>query len=415
MIALPVFFGSRHVGDVVHENGPRFIYDEVWLGSRDAFPISTSMPLQTKHVPAETLLPWATNLLPEAEQLTMVGRQLGIAPGDILGMLSAIGRDTAGALSFGAPGLTSEKFWKPIREETDLERIIEELPQKPFLAGDDGVSMSLAGVQTKLALAQDVNGTLHVPLEGAPSTHILKPDSDRLVGSVQNEAFCLTLARLCGLTVPAITTGKAGKRQYFLIERYDRVQRDDEWVRLHQEDFCQALGRYPSEKYERNSSGRGPTIVDMVGILRKHGLAPDALSMIDYVAFNILVCNTDAHAKNYSLMVQPGMARLAPLYDVMCADPYDGITRNLAQTIAGESRGDHIKQRQWVRMLEAGKFQPRLMLRRIHRLATSVLGNLEKALAQVDAMPAGGHAIMPAVMRAVERRSRAVLAGLEEL
>ena len=112
-----------------------------------------------------------------------------------------------------------------------IERIINDLSSKPFLAGDDGVSMSLAGVQTKIGVALDANGRISIPINGAPSTHILKPDSPRLYGGVQNEALCLVLARRIGLNAPAVTTGKAGARSYFLITRYDRVQQGSRWRR----------------------------------------------------------------------------------------------------------------------------------------------------------------------------------------
>ncbi len=109
--------------------------------------------------------------------------------------------------------------------------------------------MSLAGVQNKLGVAIDTKNRICIPIDGAPSTHILKPDSERLFGGVQNEALCLTLARRCGLNMPDVTTGTAGRRTYLLINRYDRIQQGDRWRRLHQEDFCQALGRPPSAKY----------------------------------------------------------------------------------------------------------------------------------------------------------------------
>ena len=117
---------------------------------------------------------------------------------------------------------------------------MEELPNKPFLVGEEGVSMSLAGVQTKLAVAVDDTGRVCIPMNGSPSTHILKPAAPRLWGSVQNEAFCLTLARRMKIPTLKITTGQAGKRAYLLVQRYDRIVRRGRWRRLHQEDYCQA-------------------------------------------------------------------------------------------------------------------------------------------------------------------------------
>jgi len=416
-MTLPVFFEANRVGEVhADAGGVRFVYDAGWAADSRAFPISVTMPLSEREVTPERFMTWAANLLPEADQLAMVGRRLGIAQNDILGLLEAIGRDTAGALSFGAPGGTATSGWRPIASGEALERILDELPRKPFLAGEEGVSMSLAGVQTKLAVARDADGRLYIPLDGAPSTHILKPDSDRLLGSVQNEAYCLSLARRCGLAVPQVTTGVAGKRRYFLISRYDRLAAGDSWHRLHQEDFCQVLGKPPAAKYEGSRSGiAGPTLAGMIAAVRRHALAPDILAMLDAAVFNILACNTDAHAKNYSLMLPAGARpSLAPLYDVMCAAPYDQVTRNLAQTIDGKKHGEHLKRRHWLRFAQSAGLGPSGTLRRIRALATAALRHAAAARADVEAMPAGGHVLLPHVEQAVAARCRAILDGLDD-
>jgi serine/threonine-protein kinase HipA len=229
---------------------------------------------------------------------------------------------------------------------------------------------------------------------------------------VQNEALCLTLARRMGLTVPRVTTGKAGKRPYLLVERYDRIQQGERWRRLHQEDFCQALGKPPSAKYEANQTGiKGPTLLDMFALTRNAMRAPDVLALLDHVVFNVLACNTDAHAKNYSLMISGRGFALAPIYDVMCAAAWGGITRNLAQKIAGKNRGEHLKRRHWLAFaLECGLNGPRL-IKRVEDLATGVLREVGPAAAEVDAMPAGTHVLMPKFVEAIEARARAILAG----
>ncbi|MEH0069261.1 HipA domain-containing protein [Pannonibacter sp. Pt2-lr] len=110
----------------------------------------------------------------------------------------------------------------PVPGEAALERILDELPARPFLAGEHGVSMSLAGVQEKLPVSVTPEDTMAIPVDGTPSTHILKPDTRHLAGSVENEAFCLALARACGLEAASASIGTAGKRRYLLVERYDR-------------------------------------------------------------------------------------------------------------------------------------------------------------------------------------------------
>ncbi len=413
---LPVFFEARRVGTIeVHADGPSFVYDPSWLATRGAFPISILMPLSPRRVPPATFLNWAANLLPEGAQLRAVGLKLGASPDDVVTILSEIGRDTAGALSIGKPGSASTGGWRPIPNGTALERILSELPMKPFLAGEDGVSMSLAGVQSKIGVAIDGDGRLCIPIDGTPSTYILKPDSERLFGGTQNEALCLVLARRCGLRAPDVTTGRAGSRSYLLVTRYDRVAQNGRWRRLHQEDFCQALGKPPSAKYESNQTGvRGPTIADMFALTRNAMGAPDVIHLLDYVIFNILACNTDAHAKNYSLMISGRGFALAPIYDVMCAAAWDNVTRNLAQKVAGKNRGEHLQRRHWVTLAADCGLNARRLVARVEALARAVLAETKDAAAEVAAMPAGTHVLMDAFVAAIEGRARAILAGLAD-
>jgi serine/threonine-protein kinase HipA len=416
MADITVYYEARVVGHIeVHEDGPTFVYDATWIRTRGAFPISILMPLSVRRVAPTLFLPWASNLLPESSQLRAVGQILGAAQEDVIGILKEVGRDTAGALSVGSPGTSKPGEWRKVPDEASLERIINELPSKPFLVGEDGVSMSLAGVQSKIGVAIDADGKICVPINGAPSTHILKPDSENLFGGVHNEALCLLLAKRCGLNVPLVTTGKAGNRCYLLVTRYDRLEQGSRWRRLHQEDFCQALGKPPSAKYEANQSGiPGPTLKDMFALIRNAATASDVLSMLDYVIFNVLACNTDAHAKNCSLLISGQGFRLAPMYDVMCAAAWPHVTKNLAQKIAGKNRGEHLKRRHWQRFaLECG-LNPTRVVARVERLTRLLQANVRLAAADVEAMPAGSHVMMRQFCETLEARGRTVLSGLSE-
>ena len=417
MATLSVYFEQRRVGTIdIDKNGPGFTYDPGWVGLKGAFPISITMPLGSERIASGTFLPWAANLLPESVQLGTLGQLLGMARGDVIGLLSAIGGDTAGALSIGQPGRTASLYWHPIEKPKDLERLIEELPSKPFLVGDEGVSMSLAGVQTKLAVAVDQTGCVCIPMNGSPSTHILKPDAPRLWGSVQNEAFCLTLARRMKIPTPSVTTGQAGKRTYLLVKRFDRTEVSGRWRRLHQEDYCQALGKPPSAKYEANQTGiRGPALEDMFELTRRHMPSIDIVHLLDMVVVNVLACNTDAHAKNYAIIIRGNGASIAPMYDLMCGEVWENVTKNLAQKIAGKSRGEHLNGRDWQLFARECGLNPRQVLDRVGTLAKSALAEAEAAASEVAAMPAGTHEVLDQTREAVERRARILLAQLHEL
>jgi len=416
MASLPVYFEQRLVGTIhVDKGGPSFTYTSGWIGLRGAFPISITMPLRSERFAAETFLPWAANLLPESEQLRTLGQLLGMARSDVIGLLSAIGGDTAGALSFGQAGRAFSVQWRPLGKPDELEKMIEDLPNKPFLVGEEGVSMSLAGVQSKIAVAVGNDGLISIPMNGSPSTHILKPDSPRLPGGVQNEAFCLTLAKCMGIPTPKVTTGRAGKRTFLLVKRYDRTDVSGRCRRLHQEDYCQALGKPPSAKYESNQTViRGPTLKDIFEITRQHMPPTEIVRLLDMVIFNVLACNSDAHAKNYSIMIRAGNASLAPMYDVMCGEVWENVTKNLAQKIAGMSRGDQLKRTHWQQFARECGLNPKQVIDRVEALGKSAIVEAEFAALEVAAMPAGSHAILYKARQAVEQRARRLLAQLRE-
>lgn len=387
--------------------GPVLTYEGPWRASTDVFPVSLSMPLTQEAWPSEVVLPWLMNLLPEGEPMRAMQRALGVAQEDVLGLISATGGDLAGALRVGGPR-QDQGDYRPVPTPDDLERIIQQLPRRPFLVGDEGVTMSLAGAQDKLPVAL-VDGRIAVPVNGAPSTHILKPDNPRLPGSVQNEALCMVLAARCRLPTACVTTGLAGGRAYLLVDRYDREGHAPSARRLHQEDFCQALGIPPGSKYERNQTGvRGPTLADMFGVVREHMTAVDTTRLLDAVIFNIAIGNVDSHAKNYSILLTAGGVALAPFYDLMSGLPWPGITQNHAQAVGGQVRGRHIQGRHWRRMAQACGLSPAATVRRVIALTDRIQGEISAAAEAVEGMPAGGGAFLDGFVQDVTERAALV-------
>jgi serine/threonine-protein kinase HipA len=176
------------------------------------------MPLRADPYPSDVISPWLANLLPEEEQLQVLTRSLGLDQADVLAVLAEIGGDTAGALSFGAA--TDRALWAyaPLTTFYDtvdpslaLERHFEDLGRRPFLVGEEGVRQSLAVGQKKTALAvlgpdgapvlrlPQEGDALAIPLNGAPSTLIVKPDNPHLPGITENEVWCLRMAQAIGI------------------------------------------------------------------------------------------------------------------------------------------------------------------------------------------------------------------------
>jgi serine/threonine-protein kinase HipA len=177
------------------------------------------------------------------------------------------------------------------------------------------VRISLAGVQQKLLLTRLPDGRWGRPVDGTPSTHILKPDIRGYPNTVENEAFCMRLARYLGLPVAQVETVKIGERALIVVTRYDRrVDPDGRVKRIHQEDLCQATGIPPARKYQEEG---GPSLRTLAGILG--ATDPGSLrTLLGAIVLNVLVGNGDAHGKNYSLLHESsGTLRMAPLYDVM--------------------------------------------------------------------------------------------------
>lgn len=393
MSALPVSLFGRHAGELAITGPLRspedwtFGYAPAYLASPMPVPLSVSLPLRPEPYAGAVVRNWFCNLLPEGGVRLAIEARLRLPPRDDFALLAAIGGECAGAVSVGAPAAAGG-------DRIDLETLLGETTEP----GDGDWALrgaprrlSLAGAQDKLAVIVDHQGRLLLPAIGEPSTHLLKPDSLRLRGLRELEALGLALATAVGLHAARAHTIDVGGRHALLIERYDR-RRDDGLVqRLHQEDFCQALG-YPGElKYEGQG---GPGLAAISQLLRRLALGPAALQgLLDAVVFNALIGNADAHAKNLSLLVdRDGRRRLAPLYDLVptVALPETLVDREPALRIGTAMRIDAITADDWRAFAHAAGYAPRFVLRRVGSLADAVLASLPGVIAGLAA--SGGDA-----------------------
>jgi serine/threonine-protein kinase HipA len=281
--------------------------------------LSLSLPVETRQFPQGIVGAFLDGLLPETESRKSIARDFHLSESDTFGLVAALGRDCAGAIVIqpldDEPPLhhstnTAEKL-----SESELEEMVRNLRSAPLGAGGR-VRVSLAGVQEKLVLTKMMDGSWGRPIDGTPSTHILKPEIARYPNAVENEAFCMRFAQHLGLNVANVLTTHFAQRRLIVVERYDRIVHNDGSVeRIHQEDFCQATGTTPEKKYQEDG---GPSLSRIAGILSAIA-GPDALqALFQAVAVNVIVGNGDAHGKNFSLVHLPtGKARLSPAYDVM--------------------------------------------------------------------------------------------------
>ena len=325
------FTQDRH-GDI------GFAYTEAWLDDETALPLSAFLPKRPECFSRRECRPFFGGLLPEESQRLVAAQALGVSPANDFALLDRLGGDVAGALQLLpedqepiSTGLLSDQQTTPL-DEAGIVRILDALPTRPLLAGQEGLRLSLAGAQSKVPLVL-IDGQLALPVRGQATTHILKPPIARFPGTTENEAFVMKLAAAIGLNVAPVEARSANGRPFLLVERYDRLRDADGVVRrIHQEDFCQALGVPPETKY---ASEGGPTFKDCFELLRRVSERPgtDIAKLMDAAIFNLIVGNADAHGKNFSILYDDQGPRMAPLYDLLSTVTYPDLSPKMAMRI----------------------------------------------------------------------------------
>ncbi len=367
-------------GDLRSPEDWQFRYDTDHLATGKPLALSVSMPPRQDAYAGALVRNWFCNLLPEGSVRDAIATRLRLPARDDFALLAAIGGECAGAVSLREPGRAPTSFPD---DETDLEALLrqqgDDAGEGAFALLGTPVRLSLAGAQDKIAVIADADGRLRLPDHDELSSHILKPDSRRFRGLCELEALGLGLARAIGLdTTPATLVDVAGHRA-LLIERYDRVaDADAVRRRLHQEDFCQALGHPPELKYE---SQGGPSLAGCSALIRQLRLGPAAVQgLLDWVIFNALIGNADAHGKNLALLcAADGRRSLAPFYDLVptLALPERLVERSPALRIGAATRIDAITHDDWRDFARQAGYAPRFVLGRIAELARALCGQID--------------------------------------
>ena len=302
--------------------GPRLTYtpEAIRLHGLGTPLLSLSLPVRAERFTQGSVRPFLDGLLPEGEARRIIARDLKVDPDDTVELIALLGRECAGALIIQPldddrpPGMTTSTA-EPLSDE-ELANLVANLRSAPLGVGGR-VRVSLAGVQEKLVLTRMVDGGWGRPVDGTPSTHILKPEIAAYPNTVENEAFCMRIAKHLGLEVAEVETIEVAGRKLLVAERFDRLVGPDGTVeRIHQEDFCQATGMRPVDKYEEDG---GPSLSRIAAIVAAVSIRGSLERLFQSVLLNVVCGNGDAHAKNYSVLHgRAGAVRLSPLYDVMC-------------------------------------------------------------------------------------------------
>jgi len=363
-----------------------FVYDEKWRNAANAYPLSLSMPLTLGEHGNSKTDPFLWGLLPDNEKvLDQWGKKFQVSSRNAFGLIAGVGEDCAGAVQFVRPDRLDAILGKQPPEiewltPGDIAQRLRSLREDhaAWRNPRDTGQFSLAGAQPKTALLLE-EGRWGIPSGRTPTTHILKPPTAHFDGHAENEHFCLELGRAIGLPVANSEVMRFKDEIAIVIERYDRVHAGNVWQRVHQEDTYQALSIQPTRKYQ---SDGGPGVRDIVDLLKTFSSKPreDIGTFLDAVYYNWLIAGTDAHAKNYALLIaSAGQVRLAPLYDIASILPYPDIDIQKARSsmkIGNEYRLRNIGKYQWQKLAQGVGVDPDALTARIVEIADAVLENI---------------------------------------
>ncbi|WP_338696374.1 MULTISPECIES: type II toxin-antitoxin system HipA family toxin [Bradyrhizobium] len=394
---LVALLDGREVGRVHNDARGRltFVYDSDWRQTRGAYPISLSMPLAAEEHGPAAVQAFLWGLLPDNERvLDRWAKKFQVSARNVFALISHVGEDCAGAIQFVTrdrleelrSGTNDKVEWL---DETAVAKRLQALREDHAawrLPRDTG-QFSLAGAQPKTALLLQ-KGRWGIPSGGIPTTHILKPPTGHFDGHAENEHICLNLARNLGLPVAGTKVVRFEKEIAIVVERYDRQFSGNDVIRVHQEDACQARGIMPTKKYQ---SEGGPSAADIIELLRTYSTdsVDDLDTFIDALGLNWLIGGTDAHAKNYSLLLASGpTVRLAPLYDVASILPYDDVDlqkMKLAMKVGGEYRLAQIGAREWQKFARETRFDAEKVIAGLNSLAELLPDNVSDVCAAAQA------------------------------
>ncbi len=373
---LAVWMNGKQVGTWTVDAGGRheFRYLPAWADDGDSRPISLSMPVRPPTVAyrGPIVEAYFDNLLPDSREIRRRAQaRFGAESTSAFDLLTEIGRDCAGAVQLLAPGRPAADVRKinalPLDEAGVAEALRSAMASTPLGQGDDDAfRISLAGAQEKTALLWH-EGQWCRPSGATPTTHLLKlplgrvgPMQADLSTSVENEWLCAQIVREFGLPVANCDVAEFSGHRVLVVERFDRrLSRDRRWwIRLPQEDMCQATGTPPARRYE-SDGGPGITAIGAL-LLGSRQAESDRRRFFRAQALFWMMCATDGHAKNFSVFIEPrGRFSLAPLYDVISAYPVMGHGTNrlapekvrMAMAVAGKDRHYRwadIQARHWI-------------------------------------------------------------------
>lgn len=340
-MSLDVYLYGERIGTLfpAGDNDYRLAYDPQVVdrvGPGKAL-LSNSLPARPEPYSAEATRAYVEGLLPEGQRREKLGRELDLDASDGYLLLAELGQDCAGAVSFVPAGEVPQRrapeeiAWL---SEDELAEVVKPPPPRLFSADrPQRMRFALPGLRHKLSLVHDeASGRWGWPEAGAPSTHVVKPETGEYPEYVANEMFCLTVCRQVGLPVAKASVAELAGRRCLVSPRYDRVVGEGgrEVQRVHCESFCQALGIPPVADPE-SEEAKAPGWTEARGLLNAVSRADEVVNLLTAAFCNYILGNGDAHGKNFALIERDRTSlagperkwRLAPLTDITSTVIYD--------------------------------------------------------------------------------------------
>lgn len=392
--SLNVFLHADLIGRLSSRQGIlNFEYDESYLKKESAVKLSAAFPLQAGTFDHLATSAFFSGLLPDDSVRRRLARYLGISEKNTFALLKEIGGECAGAVSVYQEGHapdTEQEYRYKVLEDKEAHEILSAINKRPMMVGEEDIRISGAGAQDKLIVAL-VEGKLAIPMGNTPSTHIIKPAIKDLDNSVFNEFFCLRLAKAMKLDAPEVSVYWLENEPYYLIERYDRRKtQDGKIIRLHQEDFCQALNIPPEQKYENEG---GPSLQQCFGLLdarikRGNMAGVNKLTFLRATIFNFIIGNGDAHGKNFSLLYDGNAEELAPLYDLMNTVVYfDSFKVKMAMKIGGKYKFRDVYPRHFEVLAETVGLKPSFVHSELKKMSETIIPTARELQSKLNSDP----------------------------
>lgn len=384
---LKVFFGKEFAGVLAStaDQGVVFSYDDSYRTNKSNSALSISMPLSKKEYSQKECLPFFSGLLPEGDVKRRVSDFLHVSESSTLKLLQELGGECAGMISIlpenkncsvqKSYAFNNENY--ELLDDETLYGFIKNINVRPLLKAKKELRLSLAGAQEKLPLVY-FDKKFYLPKSDAPSTHIVKPSGDGELSTLSiNEFVCMKLAQSCGLNVPSVELKTINNTTFLLEERYDRIVNKKSIKRLHQEDFCQALGIMSDRKYQNDN---GPDITKIYSLIQKECTIPllDTKEFLKYVIFNFIIGNCDAHGKNYSLLYEKGSSKLSPIYDAICTLVYPSLTKKMSMKIGKHYEILKVTKQDFVELATSINLKSSIVLKMLDETITNITNGFDK-------------------------------------